>query len=106
MVARTKGAAANTIAADYSHASQNVGMTATRSRQRQRQPQQPTRRKGVWSGRLRQRGPARRDKELVAIYEGLGGCEELLRRVALLAVTAPPRYRLRSSVRKGKRVQG
>ena len=39
---------------------------------------------GEWSGRLRQRGPARRDKELVAIYEGLGGCEELLRRVALL----------------------
>ena len=55
---------------------------------------------GEWSGRLRQRGPARRDKELVAIYDGLGGCEELLRRVALLAVTAPPRYRLRSRVRK------
>lgn len=50
---------------------------------------------GEWSGRLRQRAPARRDKELVAIYEGLGGCEELLRRVALLAVTAPPRYMLR-----------
>ena len=28
---------------------------------------------GEWSGRLRQREPARRDKELVAIYNGLGG---------------------------------
>jgi hypothetical protein len=50
----------------------------------------------AWQGRLRQRKPKRTDKELVAIYDGLGGCPDLLRRVALLAVTAPPRYRLRS----------
>ena len=60
---------------------------------------------GEWSGRLMQRGPAWRDKELVAIYEGLGGCEDLLRWVVLLVPTAPPHYRLWSSVRKSKHVE-
>jgi hypothetical protein len=51
---------------------------------------------GEWSGRLRHRGPARRDAELCAIYDGLGGCSNLLRYIALLHLTRPPRYRLRS----------
>ena len=51
---------------------------------------------GTWTGRLRRRGPARHDEQLSAIYDGLCGCEDLLWLVALLAVTAPPHYRLRS----------
>ena len=53
---------------------------------------------GEWSGRLRQRGPKRTDPELMAIHDALPG--DLLRLVALLAVTAPPRYRLRSRAMK------
>ena len=56
----------------------------------------------TWQRRLRQREPKRTDKELSAVYDGLSGCEDLLRLVALLAVTAPPRYKLRSSLRRKK----
>lgn len=49
-----------------------------------------------WRGRLRARGPVRTDPDLVAVHDGLGGCEEVLRYIALLHATRPPPYRLRS----------
>ena len=45
-----------------------------------------------WRGRLRIRPPARRDLDLVAVYEGLGGCEDLLCYIALLHATRGQGY--------------
>ena len=53
-----------------------------------------------WRGRLRARGPARTDPDLVAVHDGLGGCEDVLRYIALLHVTRPPPYRLRSRTKR------
>ena len=53
---------------------------------------------GVWSGRLRPRGPKRTDAVLMAIHDAL--CPETLRYIALLHLTRPPRYRTRSYSRR------
>ena len=56
----------------------------------------------TWAKRLRTRPPARSDAGLAAIYDGLGGCDELLRHIALLHAVRPHPYRLRSR-RRGRR---
>jgi hypothetical protein len=34
------------------------------------------------------------------VHDGLGGCEDVLRYIALLHVTRPPPYRLRSRTKR------
>ena len=46
------------------------------------------------------RGPARRDPDLVAVHDGLRGCEDVLRYIALLHAARPPPYRLRSRTKR------